>query len=219
MTDSANQSGISERWQAWRNRLPLADYEARFQTLEAEGNNIHGEVDALDRLRSASTWTSQGRTATVLDAGCGTGRAAVELNKRGWSVTAVDYDPDMVELAQAKSPEVAWHCGSLVDIDLGQTFDAILMAGNILLFAHEGSEPAILANLARHLSGGGLLIAGFQLSEFSLDTYEQWCSDAGLEPVQQWATWDGDGFAPTAIADANYVVAVHQLSDESTNGR
>lgn len=214
-------SEISSRWKAWRDRLPLADYEARFRQLEADGHNIHGEVDALDRLRLASQWEAvsdshpAGRKATVLDAGCGTGRAAVELNRRGWAVTAVDYDPDMIELAKAKAPDVAWHHASLVDIDLGQTFDTILMAGNILLFAHEGSEPAILANMARHLSDGGLLVAGFQLNEFGLDTYEQWCADAGLQSVQQWSTWDEDPLQSgtnlgSRVSDNSYAVALHQ---------
>lgn len=200
---------LSPRWQAWRERLPLDEYEERFAKLEAEGNNVHGEVDALERLRSRlGQLTEQDRGAAdqqitdgqitddghrkpaVLDAGCGTGRASVELNQRGWSVTAVDYDPDMIALARPKSDEISWHHGSLVDIQLGQAFDAILMAGNILLFVHEGTEPAILANMADHLVTDGLLIAGFGLRSFDIKTYEQWCTDAGLELVQHYRTWD-----------------------------
>lgn len=248
---------LSPRWQAWRERLPLDEYEERFAKLEAEGNNVHGEVDALERLRSrlgplteqdsdaAGQATTDGqitdqqitdeshRKPAVLDAGCGTGRASVELNRRGWSVTAVDYDPDMIALARSKSNDISWHHGSLVDIQLGQTFDAILMAGNILLFVHEGTESTILANMANHLVTDGRLIAGFGLRSFDIDTYETWCTDAGLELVQHYRTWDEvaasspdplsidplssgqtsttqTSTAPFGAADESYVVALHR---------
>ena len=193
--------GISDRWKVWRERLPLDEYEARFAKSAAEGKNIHGEVDALDRLRTEHGWSAP----TVLDAGCGTGRIALELASRGWSVSAVDSDPDMIALATAKSAEVNWDQGDLTTINLGQEFDVVLMAGNILLFVHEGTEAAILANMARHLDSDGCLVAGFSLREFTLTRYEQWCHQAGLTVVKQWSTWDGDPYH-----DGDYIVSIHQ---------
>lgn len=195
--------GISDRWKVWRERLPLHEYDERFAKSEAEGQNVHGEVDALDRLRHQKGWA----TPTVLDAGCGTGRIALELANRGWTVTAVDSDPDMIALAETKSTDVHWNHGDLASIDLGKQFDVILMAGNILLFVHEGTEAPILANMAGHLGENGLLIAGFSLTEFTLARYQQWTLDAGLEVVQQWATWDGDPYH-----GGDYIVATHQLA-------
>ncbi len=193
--------GISDRWKVWRDRLPLDEYEARFTQLAAEGQNIHGEVDALDRLRTEHGWTAP----TVLDAGCGTGRIALELASRGWSVSAVDSDPDMISLAMTKSTDIGWDQGDLATIDLGQRFNLVLMAGNILLFVHEGTEAAILTNMANHLDSDGFLVAGFSLREFTLTRYEQWCHQAGLKVVKQWSNWSGDPYQ-----DGDYIVSIHQ---------
>ena len=46
---------------------------------------------------------SSGRTA--LDLGCGTGRYAIELAKRGWDVVGVDIVPKAVELARQLAHE------------------------------------------------------------------------------------------------------------------
>ena len=48
----------------------------------------------LGRIRS--------RARTVCDLGCGTGTAAIELARRGHTVYALDFSPEMVRLAQRK---------------------------------------------------------------------------------------------------------------------
>src|SRR2546421_3509407 len=51
----------------------------------------------------------------VLDGGCGTGRVAIELSRRGVEVVGVDLDRDMIELARAKAPDLTW-----INADLGE---------------------------------------------------------------------------------------------------
>ena len=41
--------------------------------------------------------------ATLLDAGCGTGRYAVELARRGYVVEGIDRSPDLIDVAKAAS--------------------------------------------------------------------------------------------------------------------
>ena len=60
------------------------DYDARWTVLAAQGRNVHGEADLVESLLRESGGTR------VLDAGCGTGRVAIELARRGFSVTGVD---------------------------------------------------------------------------------------------------------------------------------
>src|SRR6478672_5819503 len=82
---------------------------------------------------------------SVLDAGCGTGRVAVALARRGIAVVGVDINPRQLRLPRR--------------------FDVVLLAGNVLIFlAAPGSEAAVVQNMARHLAPGGALVAGFQLS-------------------------------------------------------
>ena len=83
--------------------------------------DVHGEAELVD---------SYGPGA-VLDAGCGTGRVAIELSRRGHDVVGVDVDPAMLEAARAKAPELKWVEGDLTDptLDLGPAFDIVVMAG------------------------------------------------------------------------------------------
>ncbi|MDH3755519.1 MAG: class I SAM-dependent methyltransferase [Acidimicrobiia bacterium] len=188
----------SRQWQAWRARVDLTEYDERWDRMAATGAAVHGEADAVCRLGATR----------ALDAGCGTGRVAVELSRRGLDVWGVDNDPDMVELARPKSSAVTWVVDDLASVHLGTTFDVIVMAGNVLLFVEEGSESAIVANLARHLDPGGHLIAGFQLDgRLPLDAYDAWCERAELSLTERWANWDGD-----AHDDADYAVSVHRMA-------
>ena len=96
------------------------------------------------------------RPATVLDAGCGTGRVAIELARRGHDVVGVDVDPAMLEAARAKAPGLTWIEADLTDpaLDLGRTFDVVVMAGNVLIFVPSGTEAQVIANTARHVVSG-----------------------------------------------------------------
>ncbi|MDE0613073.1 MAG: class I SAM-dependent methyltransferase [bacterium] len=175
------------------------DYDARWERLEAEGHNPHGEADFVDSLLGGS-----GR---VLDAGCGTGRVAVELARRGYEVAGVDIDTEMISGARAKAPELAWHQLDLTSFDLGETFDAVVMAGNVLLFTGPGTEGAVVGRCAAHLSPGGALVAGFQLRAggYGLDRYDADCEAAGLALAERYSTWERG-----PLAGGDYAVSVHR---------
>ena len=146
-------------------RMPRAsgdEYDESYERRAAAGENVHGEADFVMRFAPA----------TVLDAGCGTGRIARELARRGVDVVGVDLDEQMLSTARRKAPDLAWHCADLASIDLSRTFDVILLAGNVMIFLTPGTESAVVANLARHLAPGGLLIAGFSLRPAQLTSAE-----------------------------------------------
>ena len=82
-----------------------AAYARRFTELAARGIDMHGEADLVH---------SYGPT-TVLDAGCGTGRVAIELSRRGCQVVGVDVDPAMLGAAREKAPDLVWIEGDLAD--------------------------------------------------------------------------------------------------------
>ncbi|CAN5117387.1 class I SAM-dependent methyltransferase [soil metagenome] len=180
------------------------DYDARWSALADQGQNLHGEADFLEVLLRDTGG------ASVLDAGCGTGRVAIELTRRGFAVTGVDTDPGMLASARAKAPGQTWIEADLAQLDaqVDGIFDLIVLAGNVMIFLEPGTEGEVLRGLAGRLQPGGLVVAGFSLrpDRLSLHDYDGLASAAGLEPVARWSTWDRQPFAGD-----DYAVSVHRL--------
>ena len=187
-------------WLAMPNRNGDA-YDEPYERRAAAGENVHGEADFITRLGVRS----------VLDAGCGTGRIARELARRGLDVVGVDLDDAMLNTARRKAPEMEWHTADLASIDLGRTFEAILMAGNVMIFLTPGTEGAVLANLARHLDPGGRLVAGFQLRPggLTLERFDALAAEAGIPLERRFSTWDEEPF----VAGGGYAVSVLRKRD------
>src|SRR4051812_30786670 len=176
------------------------DYQARFDSLAARGVDVHGEVAFLLSLEPPP--------ASVLDAGCGTGRVAIELARRGVAVTGVDVDASMLATARKSAPDLNWYEHDLATFDLGRTFDVVVMAGNVPLFTPPGTHAAIVAGCARHVKAGGALVAGFQLGRgYALAEYDEHCSAAGLALAERYAGWAREPFT----AGGDYAVSVHTL--------
>jgi SAM-dependent methyltransferase len=190
---------LPPNWAAWRSRFDVDDYERRWQRLAAAGVDPHGEVALVQTFAPR----------TVLDAGCGTGRVAVELARRGVEVVGVDNDPDMIAAAQAKAPDLRWIVADLADLTLHDRFDVVVLAGNVVPYVAADRRPAAVAACARHLAPGGVLVAGFALRPEwpGVVTYDGWCAAAGLGLVDRWATWDREPYT-----GGDYAVSVHALS-------
>jgi SAM-dependent methyltransferase len=175
-------------------------YDRRFEELAAGGADMHGEAAFVASFGPES----------VLDAGCGTGRVAIELSRRGFVVVGVDLDPGMLETARKKAPQLEWVHGDLADpaLVLGRHFDVVLMAGNVLIFVAPGTEGSVVSNMAAHLAPGGRLIAGYSLTPggFSVGAHDELAARAGLFLEDRWSTWDRRTFDTTSA----YAVSVHR---------
>jgi SAM-dependent methyltransferase len=190
---------VADRWR--ESGVPRgAAYDRRFDALAATGMDVHGEADLVDSYGPGS----------VLDAGCGTGRVAIELSRRGHRVVGSDVDEAMLEAARAKAPDLDWVRGDLADpaLDFGQAFDVVVMAGNVLIFVPSGSEEQVIANAARWLRPGGLLVTGYSLQPggFGPGRHDVLATRAGLVLRDRWSTWERHPFSP----GDRYAVAVHQ---------
>lgn len=154
---------------------------------------------------------------SVLDAGCGTGRVAIELARRGVDVVGVDLDRAMLETACDKAPGLEWYRADLAtlglpdpdDARLVRQFDLVIAAGNVMIFLHPGTEARTVERLAMHVRPGGVLVAGFQLTSgrYGIDQFERDCAATGLALVDRYATWARD---PWQI-DSGYAVSVHEM--------
>lgn len=177
------------------------EYQRRFDALAASGADVHGEADFVGRFSPRS----------VLDVGCGTGRVAIELARRGVETVGVDADPSMIATARRRAPELRWVDADATALALGETFDVVLLAGNVPLFTAPGTSPALLAACARHVAPAGVLVAGFSTDRhYSLAAYDADAMAAGLELIERFATWDGGPHA----TESSYAVSIHRRAVE-----
>ena len=175
------------------------EYQQRFDRLAGSGTDVHGEADFVAALSPAS----------VLDAGCGSGRVARELARRGMDVVGVDPDRSMIETARRLAPGLTWVLGDMAEVDLGRRFDVVVMAGNVPLFTPEGSRAGLVAGCGRHVAVHGSLVAGFQLDRgYSVAEYDEHCARVGLVKTERWSTWASEPFT----AESGYSVSVHRAA-------
>lgn len=98
--------------------------------------------------------------AHVLDAGCGTGRYAVELARRGYRVTGLDASPDLIAVARERpgASAVAFVVADLTTLTSEPRYDAILCRGVLNDLVEDRVRRAAFAAFARALAPGGALV-------------------------------------------------------------
>jgi SAM-dependent methyltransferase len=177
------------------------EYERTYELRAAAGEDVHGEANFVTRFSPGS----------LLDAGCGTGRVGRELYRRGVDVVGVDIDAEMLGTARARCPSASWIEGDISAIQIGRTFDVVLMAGNVINFVTQESRHQALENLVHHVRPGGLLINGhsIRLDGCPPAVFATWAEAAGLELIERWSTWDQDAF----VDGSEYCLTVHRLVD------
>ncbi|QXG74304.1 class I SAM-dependent methyltransferase [Modestobacter sp. L9-4] len=171
-------------------------YVERFRAMAARGADLAGEARLVDALLP--------RGARVLDAGCGPGRVGAVLHAAGHTVVGVDGDPVLIAAAEADHPGPRWVVGDLAELDLGEQFDGIVCAGNVMAFLAPSTRQEVLRRLRVHLADGGRAAFGFgagrgyEFDEFRADARATgWAEDLLL------STWDLRPLTP----DADFLVA------------
>ncbi|WP_415977380.1 class I SAM-dependent methyltransferase [Rhodococcus sp. 077-4] len=187
---------MTTRWQAENSADDSARYIERFDRLAERGVDLHGEARMVDAVVSPAS--------SILDAGCGTGRLGAELARRGHRVTAVDLDPVLVDAARSR-PELEVHLADLTTLDLGRTFDAVVAAGNVLVFMQPGTEHTALERIWAHLADDGVFVTGFATDrEYTVGMLDEDLAAAGFILEHRFATWD---LRPWHV-DADWAVTV-----------
>jgi ubiquinone/menaquinone biosynthesis C-methylase UbiE len=117
-----------------------------------------GEVDFLEQEIGRDT------TRRILDIGCGTGRHAIELAKRGYRVTGVDLSESQLARARDKAlgagVQVEFLQRDARELRLTDRYDLAMMIceGAFPLMETDEMNFAILQNAARALIEGGKLV-------------------------------------------------------------
>ena len=131
-------------------------YAAAYDLLYRD-KDYEAECDLLEELFGRYAGRA---VASVLDLGCGTGRHAVALARRGYEVVGVDRSAAMLAEARgrAATTDSAFHVGDVRDADLGRRFDAVVMLFAVLGYQTSNADAlAALRTVRRHLVDGGLV--------------------------------------------------------------
>ena len=187
-------------------------------------------------LAQATGW--RGAPAEVLELGCGTGRVALHLARRGHRVTGVDLDAPLVEVlaeraAVAGLPVEAMRADAR-ELDLGRRFGLVAAPMQLVQLLDEAGRGRALEAVAAHLAPGGL--AALAILDRPARPWRAEPGDPGPAPdVRELDGWvysslplavelDGDAIvlrrlrqtvSPAgALRDAEDVVRIHQLTAE-----
>ncbi|HKU89326.1 MAG TPA: methyltransferase domain-containing protein [Steroidobacteraceae bacterium] len=141
-----------------------AQYAEQYDLLYA-GKSYTAECDLIEAAVRKYATT---RPRTLLDVGCGTGGHALELARRGYSLTGVDLSDHMLGLARGKSavlPEAQqpkWLQGDARNFEAGGPFDMAIMMFAVIGYL-TGNDDVLqgLRNIRRHLPVGALFLCDF----------------------------------------------------------
>jgi ubiquinone biosynthesis O-methyltransferase len=155
------------------------------------------------------------RGRNILDVGCGDGDLAVELWRRGATVTGIDASPEMVEAARARAKregvDISFIVGEAASIPLDPERFDVVVAVTILCFV--ANAAPVFSEIARVLRPGGVLVIG-ELGKWSLwaaaRRIRAWCGSQLWRrgrfrtPSELRSLANGAGLVPTVVHGSIY---------------
>ncbi|WP_328418215.1 methyltransferase domain-containing protein [Micromonospora sp. NBC_00389] len=132
---------------------------------------VEGESAAVE-LRARSYELLGDLTGrTVVDAGCGSGRAVAELAERGAHAVGVDLDPEVIAVARERWPAGEFHVGDAYELPLETGSVTYYRADKVL---HMLDDPARAVAEARRVlaPGGRAVLVGQDWDTIAIDSDE-----------------------------------------------
>jgi len=132
-------------------------YEALFENYGKKydsENFTQGTVGECDFIEKEINFN---KSLKILDVGCGTGRHAIELTKRGYCVTGIDLSASQLKRAKEKAEEnnlsIDFQCHDARNLPFNKEFDAAIMfcEGGFPLMETDEMNFEILKNVTKSL--------------------------------------------------------------------
>ena len=122
---------------------------------------VQGTVGECDFIEQE---IGRDKSIKIIDIGCGTGRHAIELTKRGYNVTGVDLSEDQIKRAREKAQEagvtIDFQIQDARNLPFDDEFDLAIMLceGGFSLMETDEMNFEILKNATKALKDNGKLI-------------------------------------------------------------
>ena len=194
-------------------------YEQLFENYAATYDNesfvqgTAGEVDFIEQEIGCR------KTERILDVGCGTGRHAIELTRRGYNVTGVDLSESQLKRAREKAEAlgltIGFHRLDARKLPFENEFDLAIMLceGSFPLMETDEMNFEILKGATRALKAGGKFIFTTLNGLFPLyHSVQEFCNSSG-GPGN--ATYRSSTFDLMTFRDHNLT----RIADDSGNMR
>lgn len=192
-------------------------YESLFENYAKTYDNecfVQGTIGECDFLEKEF---ANNKGLKILDVGCGTGRHAIEMTKRGYKITGIDLSDSQLELAREKAEAE----GLIIDfrkhdarhLPFEKEFDVAIMLceGGFPLMETDEMNFEILKNVARSLKEHATFIFTTLNGLFPLyHSVEQFCAEAGKEGN---ATYRSNTFDLMTFRDHN----ITEVADDTGN--
>jgi 2-polyprenyl-3-methyl-5-hydroxy-6-metoxy-1,4-benzoquinol methylase len=140
-------------------------YEALFENYGKQYDKecfTQGTLGECDFIEQEASYNKQ---LNILDIGCGTGRHAIELTKRGYkNIVGVDLSESQISRAQEKAHaehlEIDFRIADARNLPFNSEFDLVIMLceGGFPLMETDEMNFVILQNARKSLANGGKLI-------------------------------------------------------------
>jgi len=139
-------------------------YETLFENYGVKYDNesyTQGTIGECDFIEKEINYN---KSYKIIDVGCGTGRHAIELTKRGYRVTGIDLSESQLqrakEKARAQNLQIDFRKHDARQLPFSQEFDLAIMLceGAFALMETDEMNYEILRNVANSLKSTGKLI-------------------------------------------------------------
>jgi ubiquinone/menaquinone biosynthesis C-methylase UbiE len=153
---------------------------------------------------------------TLLDIACGTGKHVYYL-RNYYTVEGLDLNPELLELARQRCPDVTFHQGNMVDFHLERSFDVVTCLFSAIGYVKTvGNLDNTVAKMAQHLKSGGMLVVEpwFTPENYWKDRVTLNCVDQPELKIAWMYVSELQG--RLSIADIHYLVGTPQGIDHFT---
>jgi 2-polyprenyl-3-methyl-5-hydroxy-6-metoxy-1,4-benzoquinol methylase len=192
-------------------------YESLFENYGQKYDNENFTQGTIGECDFIENELNQNKSLAILDVGCGTGRHTIELTRRGYHVTGIDFSESQlsraIEKARSHNLRIDFQQQDARNLTFVNEFDVAIMLceGGFPLMETDEMNYGILKSITRSMKGQGKLIFTTLNGLFPLyHSVEKFCSSVSEEGN---ATYRSNTFDLMTFRDHN----ITEIEDDLGN--